>query len=663
MPDEMAEEQSRNGGGRPAAGPPGGPGPEAVEAERRDDAEKELLGRLPRLTPLTITLLLAFVLSAVALIGVLNLPVLRDYFEGETALWLMRVGVVVIIVAIVVYFVLRERANLKEAERLLDRMSEANKRLRLLLDAGRDIAETLDLENTLEETLGYAFRASKADMGAVFMWDKGASSLKLAMASGVDAALIERPEAGAGQGALGAVAETMELQVLEEPRGPGRNVFEGAAEPGMELLVPLAAGGRFLGVIALGSKERRMPSDAELSLLDGLAELASLSVTNAELYRISRKSLEAAARQREVTGRVLDEMAAGVITTDARGRMLVFNREARRLTGYSPQEIAGITVRPGAKLEQNPLGSVSEGLLEVLEGGAGSREGEALILKKDRSLLPVSYRINRQTEGDVVLGATAVFMAEREMTSSKAPAEGLDYQVLLRSVGSRIERLYVHPLSRLIENVKGMDTQEWAHGREEVLRAIEGASGALIELLEDVEQYLSCTVSREWDSPSDNPLEPIVAEVVKRALRSPGAGRVMVSVSLAGLPPAFGHERMIRTALEKVIENAFIAALEGDGKVDISGRACEGSVRVDVRDGGPGVRSEDREMIYQPFFSTRDSHTGLGLSTARRVMERLGGRIGLEDDGAGAHFFLEFPTGNPEGTRGVGVGAGAEGGG
>ncbi|MBU4194125.1 MAG: hybrid sensor histidine kinase/response regulator, partial [Actinobacteria bacterium] len=51
------------------------------------------------------------------------------------------------------------------------------------------------------------------------------------------------------------------------------------------------------------------------------------------------------------------------------------------------------------------------------------------------------------------------------------------------------------------------------------------------------------------------------------------------------------------------------------------------------------------EYMFLPFFTNREGRPGLGLSTARRVMWRLGGRVGTEEGtGDGGMFFLEFPT-------------------
>lgn len=350
--------------------------------------------------------------------------------------------------------------------------------------------------------------------------------------------------------------------------------------------------------------------------------------------------------------------------------MTIFNREAQRMTGYTLEEVSAFPLRAGLPLEQSPLAPLGVGMLEVLNSPGEVKESVAQILKKDRTLLPVSYRINQLVEGPEMLGATAVFMEQKEAVREPARREDIDYQLLLRSLGSRIERLYAHPLSRVIEHVRMMDLDAWARSRDEVVRVLEVGSGALTGLLEDVEQYLNCVTSREWDEPCDCDLGSMVDEIVDGVLRQPYAQGVVVAVNLSTLPPAFGYERMVRSALEKVLENACAAAAGGGRRVEVVGHAGNGVVRVEVRDTGPGVPVDVRESIYNPFFTSREGHSGLGLAIAARVMRRLGGRVGLADSDKGALFFLEFPASpapgstdeqaGPEG--GPGEQAGSEGG-
>jgi C4-dicarboxylate-specific signal transduction histidine kinase len=63
-----------------------------------------------------------------------------------------------------------------------------------------------------------------------------------------------------------------------------------------------------------------------------------------------------------------------------------------------------------------------------------------------------------------------------------------------------------------------------------------------------------------------------------------------------------------------------------------------------VEDSGPGVSPEVREKLFQPFFTTKTTGLGMGLSICQSIVESLGGRINLADaSGKGAAFFVEFP--------------------
>lgn len=64
-------------------------------------------------------------------------------------------------------------------------------------------------------------------------------------------------------------------------------------------------------------------------------------------------------------------------------------------------------------------------------------------------------------------------------------------------------------------------------------------------------------------------------------------------------------------------------------------------VRID--DNGPGIPEHVREQIFEPFFSTKEEGTGLGLALARRILEEHGGWLNLRHSGRGAGFVLVLP--------------------
>jgi len=601
--------------------------------------------RVPSMTALTVVLLVLFALCVTGLILVLNLHSVRDFFRGDAIFWVIEGGLILMLAVIVVAVIAREVTSVRYVERVLDGMVDVNERMRLLMEAGREIGSTLDLHEILEKILAYTSGVMGADIGAVYLWEKSEDVLRLAVVSGVDEKNLMFKELPMSKGLLGEAADSREMLAIDSTSAIDErdNVFFGAVEPASLVMVPLVARGKFLGMLVAGNFEAHAYTDDEKLLLDGLGELASMAITNAELYRIARKTLDALSRERGVAGSVLEEMVAGVITADARGRIGTFNREAQRLTGYTFAEKTQLLLRPEISLDQNPLGPLEHGMLDVLANPAIVKEGDALIMKTDMSILPISYRIYPLVDGADLVGAACVFM-EAKGADGQAGKATVDYQVLLRSLGARVERVYTHPLSRVIERLRGMNLDDWSRSREDLISVLEAGQSTLLGLLEDLEQYLNCTTAREWDRATGHNIEEITSDVVRDVLAQPALAGVRVSVKLSGLQRVFGFDRMIRTALEQVIENACIAARLGDDRVEVTGLDEAGYVRVEVRDWGPGLSGESREYMFMPFFTDWEGRSGLGLSMVKRVMQRLGGRVGLSEVAGGAMFFLEFPT-------------------
>jgi nitrogen fixation/metabolism regulation signal transduction histidine kinase len=86
-------------------------------------------------------------------------------------------------------------------------------------------------------------------------------------------------------------------------------------------------------------------------------------------------------------------------------------------------------------------------------------------------------------------------------------------------------------------------------------------------------------------------------------------------------------------------------AMPDGGNLSIAAKETRSSVEVIVADEGVGISGEILEKVFEPFFTTKELGTGLGLSMARDVMTRIGGRIrGENRSPRGAAFILNFPT-------------------
>ena len=70
--------------------------------------------------------------------------------------------------------------------------------------------------------------------------------------------------------------------------------------------------------------------------------------------------------------------------------------------------------------------------------------------------------------------------------------------------------------------------------------------------------------------------------------------------------------------------------------------------KIIIKDSGCGIAKKDLLLVFDPFFSLKDQHSGLGLPIARRIIERHKGEIKItSQEGQGSEVTIELPTGNP----------------
>ncbi len=103
-----------------------------------------------------------------------------------------------------------------------------------------------------------------------------------------------------------------------------------------------------------------------------------------------------------------------------------------------------------------------------------------------------------------------------------------------------------------------------------------------------------------------------------------------------------------RRSLGEVFDNLLKNArdvLRGAGRVKVGARyGPEFAVEVTVEDDGPGIAPENRERIFEAYFTTKEGGTGLGLAIVKQNVEMFGGRVVVESDvGKGTRFHLTFP--------------------
>jgi two-component system nitrogen regulation sensor histidine kinase NtrY len=110
-----------------------------------------------------------------------------------------------------------------------------------------------------------------------------------------------------------------------------------------------------------------------------------------------------------------------------------------------------------------------------------------------------------------------------------------------------------------------------------------------------------------------------------------------------GLPAVAHDPEALGRAIGNVVLNA-VEASPRNGRVRLSASALpDGLVEILVDDQGPGVPKSDREKVFEPYFTTKDGGTGLGLAMAYKVVAEHGGRIEIHDGPGGGRFRIVLP--------------------
>ena len=113
------------------------------------------------------------------------------------------------------------------------------------------------------------------------------------------------------------------------------------------------------------------------------------------------------------------------------------------------------------------------------------------------------------------------------------------------------------------------------------------------------------------------------------------------------VPPSVPPFECDPEQMKQVILNLAINAVQAmaePGEIVLSARQKESSVMISVRDQGPGIREEDIDKIFNPFFTTKDAGTGLGLSVVHQIVNQHGGTVTAErNPDRGMTFSLVVP--------------------
>jgi PAS domain S-box-containing protein len=418
------------------------------------------------------------------------------------------------------------------------------------------------------------------------------------------------------------------------------------------LCLPILKQTRLLGILYLENYlTPHAFTPARMAILKLLASEAAISMENARLY------LDLAEREARIR-RLVDANIIGIIIWDFQGRILEANDAFLRMVGYDRDDLVSSDIRWTDMTPPEWRERDEQELVPQLKIKGSLQPFEKEFFRKDGSRVPVLIGL-ATFEEDEYQGVAFVL----DLTERKRAAD------TLRTL--QMELAHANRLATM-----GQLTSSIAHEVNQPIGATRNNANAALRFLSEdppnlseVREALECVVTDTYragdiigrirDQIKKVPprkegvdLNNAIEEVIALVRGELSKHRVTLQMRLAeGLSPVHADRVQMQQVMLNLILNAIEAMISVDDEVRELVICTEASptdgLLVAIGDSGPGVAPEDRERIFESFYTTKAGGVGIGLSICRSIIDAHSGRLWADPhQPRGAVFRFTLPAHN-----------------
>lgn len=336
---------------------------------------------------------------------------------------------------------------------------------------------------------------------------------------------------------------------------------------------------------------------------------------------------------------IIEAAVDGIVVIDARGRIEGFNPAAEGLFGYIEREVLGQNV---SMLMPSPYREEHDGYirryLDTREARIIGTGREVTGRRRDGTTFPVHLSV-----GEVMLEGERKFTGIlHDLTARVRIEEQLRERAALARVGE-MAAVIAHEIKNPLAGVRAAIQ---VIGK----RLPEGADASIvieivkrIDALDDLMRDLLLFARPPQPRRVLVDVVPLVSSTADLLFQDPSLVGISVQISGAA-PPVSCDAEMLKIVFQNLLVNS-AHAMQGRGRIQVDIGAVDGVCQMTFTDSGPGIPEAIREQIFKAFFTTKARGSGLGLATAKRLIEAHQGDIQVDFPPAGgSRFTVRLPA-------------------
>jgi len=330
--------------------------------------------------------------------------------------------------------------------------------------------------------------------------------------------------------------------------------------------------------------------------------------------------------------------AIGFFSRD--GLVRKVNPAFERMFGWTYEELAGMPIHRLPFASGQSAAEAAEAIGRILSG-SGGRSAELQGRRKDGTSITVLLSLTPYPNRD------GFALMVKDVSELKETRDMLGRSEMLSVIG-QLAAGVAHEIKNPLTSLKGFARLLEPSLREKERRYIGIMKDELdrIELIVNEMLVLSKPQAMEFESKDMRELLDYVIELL-------GTQAIMKSIEIVRtferVPPIDCEERQIKQVFVNLLKNA-VEAMEDSGiiRVELGMAETADHIRIRVSDQGPGIPKERLARLTEPFYTTKEKGTGLGLMTTASIIERHGGTIAFDSElGVGTVVTVSIPVSQP----------------